>query len=87
MANAPNFFVSPKDTSPANQFIPVTVGSVTGGFRALFVGTLGDILITGFDDVSATFTNCQSGSILPVTGKAIGTTASGTTATGLVAIR
>jgi hypothetical protein len=86
MANAPNKFNPPNNVAPGYNFIPVTVGSVTGGFRALYVGTLGDVLITGFDDVSATFTNVQSGTMLPVIGKAIGTTASGTTAVGLVAI-
>lgn len=91
MANIPNKFNPPNNVAPAYNFVAVSVtngvaGAGAGGFRALFVGGLGDIAILGFDDVVATFTNVQAGSILPIMGKAIGTTSSGTTASGIIAI-
>lgn len=87
MANTPNKFTPPNNVAPAYNFVNVSVGaSLVGGFRALYIGTAGDLVITGFDDVSATFTGILAGTILPVMGKAIGTTASGSSAAGLIAI-
>lgn len=52
--------------------------------RAIYVGTTGDIVMTGDDDVSVTFANVPDGTLLPVSPKTI--TSTNTTATDIVAI-
>ena len=96
----PNKWSPGTNTAPAMAYVSVEVGaSMIGGFRALYVGVTGNILLYSFDnDVNAagalltsTFTTlfvaAQAGSILPLMGLAIGTTASGTTAGSLVALK
>ena len=89
MASPTNWSAN-NNTSPGQSYAAIAVGaSVTGGFRALYVGTAGDVCIQSFDGAlaGAVFVGAQAGSILPITGIAIGTTASGTTASNLVIIR
>lgn len=52
--------------------------------RAIYVGTVGDIVMTGDNDVSVTFANVPDGTLLPVSPKSI--TSTNTTATDIVAI-
>ncbi len=76
-------------TSPSMSFAAIAVGaSVVGGFKAVFVGSAGDLVVHSFDGsaAGALFVGVQAGTILPVMGLAIGTTASGTTAGSLVAL-
>lgn len=94
----PTKWSAPNITAPAMAYASVAVGaSVVGGFKALYVGTAGDVLIYSFEStlntagnisVGATtlFKNAQAGSVLPIMGLAVGTTASGTTANDLVAL-
>ncbi len=86
-------------TSPGMQYVSLAVGaSLVGGFKALFIGSAGNVLLYSFDcsvnssgvitgtPSTTLFVNCQAGSILPLMGLAIGTTNSGTTADAIVAI-
>ena len=87
-------------TSPSMAYASVAVGaSLVGGFKALFIGSAGDALIYSFEcsvdssgvitgtPVTTLFVGLQAGTILPVCGLAVGTTASGTTAGSLVALK
>lgn len=86
-------------TSPSMSFVSLAVGaSLLGGFKALFVGTAGNVLVYSFDCSVSTdgtikgttsttlFVGVQAGTILPIMGLAVGTTGSGTTADSLVAL-
>ena len=53
-------------------------------FRALYVGTAGDVVITSLSGVDATYKNVAAGRILPVAGVKVKDT--GTTATDIVAM-
>lgn len=81
------------------QFVSLAVGaSLVGGFKALFVGSAGNVLVYSFDCSVSTngtitgtpsttlFVGVAAGTILPVMGLAVGTTGSGTTADALVAL-
>ncbi len=86
-------------TSPSMAYVSVAVGaSLVGGFKALYVGDAGNVLVYSFEStlnsagnistgVSTLFANVAAGTILPVMGLAIGTTASGTSAGSLVALK
>ncbi len=75
-------------TSPAMDFASIAVGaSMVGGFKALFVGSAGDIVVHNFSGNGVLFVGIQAGTILPVMGLAVGTTASGTNAGSLVALK
>jgi hypothetical protein len=66
--------VTPNDTDPL-VFV----------CKALYVGTGGNVAIMASEDTAAvTLTNVQSGSIIPV--RALRVMATGTTATGIVAL-
>lgn len=52
--------------------------------RAIYVGQTGTVVLRMANGGSVTFTNAQAGSFLPV--RAAGIAATGTTATGLVAL-
>lgn len=94
----PTKWSSPNITAPAMAYVSISPGnSILGGFKALYVGGTGNILLYSFESVinstgsitnesTTLFVNAQAGSILPLMGLAIGTTASGTTATDLVAL-
>lgn len=85
-------------TAPGYDYATLSAGaSVLGGFRALYIGQAGDILLYTFkSSVNSTgsitsadtvlVSNLQAGSILPLQGIAVGTTASGTTAGSLIAV-
>lgn len=96
----PSNFSAANITSPSMAYVSVAVGaSLVGGFKALFVGSAGDLLIYSFDcsvnssgvitgtPVTTLFVGVQAGTILPVMGLAVGTTASGTNAGSLVALK
>src|SRR5678815_4119686 len=96
MAN-PTKWAAPTITAPAMAYVSVAPGtSILGGFKALYVGVAGDILVYSFEStlvnnvisvpVTTLFVGAQVGSILPIMGLAVGTTASGTTANSLVAL-
>lgn len=88
MADTPTKWSAANITSPAMDFESIAVGaSMTGGFKALFVGSAGDIVIHGFGSNAVLFVGVQAGTILPVMGRAVGTTASGTNAGSLVALK
>ena len=77
-------------TSPAMDFAVVTVSvgaTMIGGFKALYVGSAGDVLITNFSGNTALFVGVLAGTILPILGIRVGTTASGTTANSIVALK
>lgn len=93
----PTKWSAPNITAPAMSYVSVAVAtSIVGGFKALYVGATGDILIYSFESVvvnnvisvpvTTLFVNAQAGSILPIMGLAIGASASGTTAGNLVAL-
>ena len=85
----PTKWSSPNITAPANSFAAIAVGaSLVGGFKAIYVGSAGDLVVHSFDGggAAALFVGVQAGTILPVMGIAIGTTASGTNAGSLVAL-
>ncbi|MBU1175699.1 MAG: hypothetical protein KKH72_09890 [Alphaproteobacteria bacterium] len=67
------FAVTPSDATPLAETT-----------RALYVGTAGNVSLTFASGASATFTGLAAGSILPV--RAVSVLATGTTASGLVAL-
>lgn len=77
---APN---SPNIAGVAFAVTPHDV-NVQQTFRAIYVGTGGDIVLVMADGTSVTFKNVPTGMILPVTGNLIKST--GTTATNLVGL-
>lgn len=58
---------------------------ITPGDQVLYVGTGGNVKVTTADGSTVTFTNVPSGAILPVSVRRVFST--GTTATGIIAIR
>lgn len=52
-------------------------------FKALYVGSAGDLVVERFDGPTATFASVPAGSLLPIAGKRVRT---GTTAGSIVAI-
>ena len=76
------------DTSPATRFFAVNPTDDTdqeSDFRALFIGTGGNVVVTekdGGDKV--TYFNCYDGQILPVGGRRVEET--DTTASNIVAL-
>lgn len=76
-----------KHTSPSGAFASVTPSdtvNITGEPRALFIGTGGDVVVVGQDDVAVTFANVQQGQTLPVRAKRVNATS--TTASNIVAL-
>lgn len=94
----PTKWSAPNITAPGMTYASIAVGaSVVGGFRAIYVGSAGNLLLYSFDStvneagaivtpVTTLFVGLQAGTILPCMGLAVGTTASGTTAGSLVTI-
>jgi len=76
-------------TSPGYNFTAVTpsdtIDDPNGPFKAIYVGSAGNIVIVGIDNVAVTFVGALAGSILPLIGRRINST--NTTASSLVAIR
>lgn len=53
-------------------------------FRALYIGSTGDVAVVGLDDAVAVFVGVPTGAILPVVGKRVNDT--DTSATSIVAL-
>ena len=95
----PNQWSAGNITSPSMAYVSVAVGaSLVGGFKALYVGAAGDVLVYSFEStvnsvgvittpVTTLFVGVQAGTVLPVCGLAVGTSGSGTTAGSLVALK
>lgn len=77
-----------RETSTAGSFVAVTPSDSAANnistFRALYVGTGGNVVVVGADNVAVTFTAVPGGSILPVQGKRVNSTS--TTASNIVAL-
>jgi hypothetical protein len=75
------------DGGPAISAEAVTANdsTVLEPFRALYVGTGGDVVVTVLSGSDITFANVQDGSILPVGGTKVKSTS--TTASDIVALR
>lgn len=89
MADTPTKWSASNITSPAMDFATIAADgvSIAGGFKALYVGAAGDVRIYGFGSNAVTFVGVAAGTILPIMGIAVATTASGTTAGSLVALK
>lgn len=88
MVQTPNQWTSNNVTSPAYDFASVTPGTpITGGFKALWIGVAGNVGITNFNGTSVVFIGVPAGSILPIMGLTVITTASGTTAESIIALK
>ena len=74
------------DTAPAPIFADITPHNTNEivAPRALYVGTGGNIVATGVDGVSVTFSNVPSGTLLPIRPKIV--KATGTTATNILGL-
>lgn len=76
-------------TSPGYSFSAITpsdtIDESKGPFKAIYVGSSGDIAIVGIDNVAVTFAGALVGSILPMIGRRVNST--NTTASSLVGIR
>jgi hypothetical protein len=68
------FAITPSDSAGSN----FTLAS------AVYVGTGGNVAIVGSDDIAVTFSNVQSGTILPI--ECIRVNSTNTSATGLVGL-
>jgi hypothetical protein len=74
-----------QDKPAVNADAVVPSDTTSNTFRALYVGTGGDIVILALDDsTSVTFKNVPGGSILPVSTSRV--YATGTTATDIVGL-
>lgn len=79
--------VADAPSAPATRVIALTphdTNALTDVPKALYIGTGGTIVLTGASGGDVTFANVQSGSILPVRARYV--RATGTTATGIVAL-
>ncbi|MGG7566230.1 spike base protein, RCAP_Rcc01079 family [Rhodovulum sp. DZ06] len=83
----PSNLTHPGADGPAVTFAPVTPSDGAdlpgGAARAIFVGGAGDVVLRGPDGVEATFSS-GAGQYHPV--RAVRVLATGTTATGIVAL-
>ena len=70
----------------AEEITPNDSADITNGFtKGVWVGGTGDLRVIMINDTAAvTFTNVQGGSLLPIRVKRV--LATGTTATGIVAV-
>lgn len=69
-----------RETSPAQTFAAVTPHdstNLTTIARALYVGTGGDVVIVGLDNVAVTFKNVPSGTLLPCVARRVNATGTG----------
>ena len=90
MVATPNNWSASNITAPAMDFVAVSVAdasTIPGGFKALYIGGAGDVTLTNFSGNVATFVGLTAGTILPVMGIRVQATASGTTATGIIALK
>jgi hypothetical protein len=86
VAMLPQIFSKSPD-APAVLGEDVTPSDTVGTsipFRALWVGTTGNVVVVWGNDTTSTFLNVPSGSILPAGGKRVNAT--GTTAASIVAL-
>ena len=85
-----NAFHLATSTSPAITYtavVPSDTVDILGGFRSLYIGAAGNLVLISFDDVPTpiTFVGLLAGTILPVIGKRVNAT--GTTAGSIVALK
>lgn len=77
-----------KQTVPATRYVAVTPNDVTnlpdGPCRALYIGGDGNVVVRDAQGTETTFVGLLVGSILPIV--ATGVSATGTTATNIVAL-
>lgn len=83
---SPTNFSAPTISSPAQSYFPISPSdsvNILGGFRSLYIGTTGDIVIVDQNGNSCSFTSVPVG-ILPVQGSRVNAT--GTSAGGIVGL-
>ena len=79
--------ITAAQAAPARSWRNVTPSdtvNLPAGCRGIYVGTAGDVVLVGDDDVAITFTVADDGTLLPLGAKRVNNT--NTTATGIVAL-
>ena len=86
MADSFSNYASGLNSPGKSHFAITTSDSVdfTNSFRAIYVGTAGDVVIVALDGTAVTYKNAVAGSVIPMRGKRVNAT--NTTASNLVGI-
>lgn len=73
------------NSGPARAHVAVVADTPLVSCRGIYVGVAGDVSITDVNGLTLVYKNAAAGAIIPI--EAIAVTASGTTATNLIAMR